>query len=337
MEIEHVARVGFTTRRTSKEQGDFSVCGGLFRQIVIDCEGVPTVVAEVFAHSRPRIGSKKLHRSRIRSSGLNDNRVVHGSEVLERFHNLRYRGCLLTDCDVDADYVLPLLIYDCVNCNCCLTCLPIADYQFPLAATDRDHRINRFKASLERFLHRLPIDNAGCNALDWIVSVCEDWTTIINRVSKYVYDSAHESVAHRNLHDSARSLYKIAFSYDLKVTKQNRPHLVLFQIQSQTSDVVRKLQEFACHHFLESMDFGDAIPNLDNRAHFRNRNPRLETFNLLANNLVDFAGSNSFHDLLYALQAPGLLSFRLVPLQADRAGFARIRQIRLSRYESRCR
>ena len=132
-----------------------------------------------------------MHRSRIRGSRLNDNRVVHGAEVLQRFHNLRYRGCLLTDGNVDADYVLTLLIYDCVNCNCCLTCLPITDYQFPLAATDGDHRINRFKAGLERLLHRLTIDHAGCNTLDRVVSVRQDWSTIINGVSKYVYDTAY--------------------------------------------------------------------------------------------------------------------------------------------------
>ena len=81
------------------------------------------------------------------------------------------------------------------------------------------------------------------------------------------------------------------------------------------------------------MDFGDAVANLDNCAHFRNGDPGLKTFNLLANNLVDLAGSNSFHDLLYAASGLGLLSYRLVPLQADRVGFARIHQIRLSLYE----
>ncbi len=63
---------------------------------------------------------------------------------------------------------------------------------------------------------------------------------------------------------------------------------------------MRKFQELAGHDFFQAMNLGDAITNLDNCSHFLHSYAGLKVFNLLANNFVNFAGSNCFHDLLYA-------------------------------------
>ncbi len=74
-------------------------------------------------------------------------------------HDLGDRRLLLADRHIDADDVLTFLIDDRIDRHRGLAGLAVADDQFALAATDRNHRVDRLESGLERFFHRLTFDH----------------------------------------------------------------------------------------------------------------------------------------------------------------------------------
>src|SRR5262245_51405526 len=111
---------------------------------------MPLRVSEVLPDRAARIRGDVLHGSGVAGRGGDDNRVLHGPNLLERFHYLCNRGTLLPDCNVYANNVLTLLIDDGVQSNSGLSGLAIANDQLALPAADRDHRIDRLDSCLKR-------------------------------------------------------------------------------------------------------------------------------------------------------------------------------------------
>ena len=79
----------------------------------------------------------------------------------EHANGLGDLSLLLPDRHVDADDALALLIDDRVQNEGSFTGLAVADDQFALATTDRDHRVNRLDAGLKRGIDVLAQDDAG--------------------------------------------------------------------------------------------------------------------------------------------------------------------------------
>src|SRR6185369_11811839 len=48
MEIKDVAWISLAARWTSQQERNFAVCGGVLRKIVVNAQGVLSVVAEIF-------------------------------------------------------------------------------------------------------------------------------------------------------------------------------------------------------------------------------------------------------------------------------------------------
>src|SRR6185503_20383225 len=110
--------------------------------------------------------------------------------------------------------------------------------------------------------------------------------------------TSDECFSDRHLHDASGALYEIAFFDFLKITEQHRANFVLFQVERQTANVMRKLKQLAGHDFFKTVKFCDTVSELDHCSYFGDRNARFEVFDLFANDLVDFAGSNWFHNFL---------------------------------------
>src|SRR5919107_3712843 len=174
MQVEHVARVSLTPRRPPEQQGDFAVGRGVLRQVVVDGQDVPAAVAEVLADGRARVRSEVLHRRRVGRRRGDDDGVVHRAEALKRLDDLRDGRVLLADGDVDADYVLALLVDDGVERDGGLARLSVADYQLALSPPDGHHRVNRLQARLQGLLHGLAGYDAGRDALQRRVFVGGD-------------------------------------------------------------------------------------------------------------------------------------------------------------------
>jgi hypothetical protein len=164
------------------------------------------------------------------------------------------------------------------------------------AATDRNHRIDRFQTSLQRLFHRLTVDHARGNALNRIVIFSHDRPAIVHRISQRIDDPAHQCLAHRHLHDAAGALHQIAFFYLLKVAEQYRSDFVLFEVEREAAHIVRKLKQFAGHHFFEAVNLGNAVADLDHSADFHDGHAGFEILDLLANDFVNFVCFDRFHN-----------------------------------------
>src|SRR4029077_10170383 len=95
-----------------------------------------------------------------------DDRVLHRPVLLERRDDLRDRGLLLSDRDVDADEVLALLVDDRVDRDGGLAGLAIADDQLALAPADRRDRVDHLDPGLDWRVDVLPRDDPGRDDVD---------------------------------------------------------------------------------------------------------------------------------------------------------------------------
>src|SRR6185295_17350242 len=104
--------------------------------------------------------------------GRDDDRVLHGAVGIEPVDDLPHRGELLAYGHVDADNALALLVDDRIDGDRGLARLPVADDELALAAADRDHRVDRLDAGLQRLLNGLALDNARRLHLDAAAVLC---------------------------------------------------------------------------------------------------------------------------------------------------------------------
>ena len=65
MQIEHVARVGLTARRTVQEQRKRAVSDRMFGQVIVYNQDIPAPIHEVFSHRTARIRGQILQRRRF--------------------------------------------------------------------------------------------------------------------------------------------------------------------------------------------------------------------------------------------------------------------------------
>src|SRR5690606_38968380 len=115
VQVENIARVGFTTGRTTQQQGDLTVGPGLLGQVVINDQGVLAAVAVVLDHGATRIGCQVLHGGRVGGAGRDDDGVLHGAVLFKLAHHGGDRRGLLSDGHVDTFDAGTLLVDDRVH------------------------------------------------------------------------------------------------------------------------------------------------------------------------------------------------------------------------------
>ena len=109
------------------------------------------VVTEELAHGAARIGSQVLKGGSIRSSGRDNNAVLHGIGISKALDDLGNGGSLLSNGDVDAEELLLLVtgIIETLLVDDGLASLTITDDQLTLATTDRHERVDGLDAGLQ--------------------------------------------------------------------------------------------------------------------------------------------------------------------------------------------
>ena len=90
--------------------------------------------------------------------------------------------------------------------------LPVADDQLALSAADRNHRVDGFDSSLQRFAHWLAIDHARRNSLQVIALLGGDRPFAVERHAQRIHHAPHQRLAHRHRHNSPRALHRVAFA-----------------------------------------------------------------------------------------------------------------------------
>ena len=162
----------------------------------------------------------------------------------------------------------PALVDDRVDRDGGLAGLPVADDQLALAAADRHHPVDRLQACLQRFLHRLTIDNAGGEALDRQELLGGNRSLAVDRLAERVDDAPEHLVADGHRNDAAGALDRVAFLDLLEVAEQHRADAFLFEVQRDAEHAVRKLEHLAGHRALDAVHARDAVADRDDRADF---------------------------------------------------------------------
>ena len=288
MQIEHIARVGFTSRRTAKQQGYLTIGPGLLGQIVINDQGVLAAIAEVLAHRGASVRSDVLQSSRIGSRSGNDDRVVHGTVLSQLTDDVRDRGSLLANSDINADQVLALLVDDRVESDSRLAGLTVANDQLTLTAADRHHGVDGLKTGLNRLINRLTFNNARGDLFDHVVGLRIDRALAVNRLTQGVDHTANQLRADGNLKNTTRRTDGIAFRNMGVFTENNRADGVTLQVHCQAIGIARELQHFALHHVGKTMNTDNAVGN-GNHGALRTkigRDPKV--FDPLLQQITDF-------------------------------------------------
>ena len=75
--------------------------------------------------------------------------------------------------------------------------------------------------------------------------------------------------------------------------------LIFFQVHGDAGHVVRKLEQFAGHDFVESMNPGDAVAQSEDRPDFVHGNLRFVILNLLPDQLRDLVCFDLCHKVSF--------------------------------------
>ncbi len=298
MEVEDVARIRFAAWRTTEQERDLAVAGGVLGEIVVDDQSVLAVVAEVLSHGGGGEGSKVLHRGGLGGRGGDDDGVGHGAVALQGLYDTGYGGALLTDGAVDADEVVFRRVDDGIESDGGLARLTIADEQLALTAADGDHRVDGLDAGRHGLSHGLAVDDAGSDALDGQGFGGVDGTLVIDGLAEGVDHAADERVADGYGHDLAGTLDLIAFAQLGVVAEQYGTDLILVEVHGQTGDAVGEVDQFARHDLVQPMDAGDAVAQRDDGADLIHVDAVFVAFNLLAQQLGNLVCPNAWHGSL---------------------------------------
>src|SRR2546427_2467683 len=213
VEIEHVTRIRFTAGRAPEHQRQLSVRRGLLRQVVIHAQRrLFFVVHEVLGHRATRVWCDVLHGGRLRGGRHNDDRVLHRVVFFEPLDDGRDGRVLLPDRHVHTDDALALLIDGRVDRDRGLAGAAIADDQLALAAADRDHRVDRLDPGLQWLLHRLALDDAGRDDLDFAGLRGMNRAEAVHRPSQRIHDAAHQRRADGHFEHAGRAADLVALA-----------------------------------------------------------------------------------------------------------------------------
>mgnify|MGYP007061352762 CR=1 FL=1 len=192
VEIEDITRVSLSSWRSSKKKGHLSVSNGLLGKIVVDNEGVLSVVSEELSDSASGVRSQELKRSGFGGGSGNDDGVFKSAHFAEGLDDVGDSGSLLSDSDVDAEKLflnvagieVLLLVDDGINSNSGLASLSVTNDKLSLSSSDWDQTINGLETGLHWLVDGSSWDNTrgldfnslSLFSLDWALSV--NWVTI---------------------------------------------------------------------------------------------------------------------------------------------------------------
>merc|ERR1712230_291971 len=169
VQVEDIAGVGLTSRRTAEQQGHLTVSNGLLGQVVVDHDSVLAVISEVLTDGAARERGKELKRSSLRGGGGDDGTVLHGVVLLKGLDELGDSRPLLTNGNVDtvemallvAGVVPPLLVKHGVESDGSLTSLTVTNDQLTLTTADWHHGVDGLETSLHGLVDGLAGQDTG--------------------------------------------------------------------------------------------------------------------------------------------------------------------------------
>src|SRR5712675_1459302 len=300
MQIEHVAGIGFAARRAAQQQRHLAIGHRLFRQIVVDDDGVHAIVAEIFAHGAAGERRDVLHRRRIGGGGGDDDRIFQRALLFQHLHELRNGRALLADRNIDAiqlDLLVAggverLLVQDGVERDCGLAGLAVADDQLALAAPDRNQRIDRLEAGRHRLVDRLARNDAGRLDVDALALGRLDRALAVDRIAERIDHAAEQALANRGIDDGAGALDGLTF-HDLAVGAEDHDaDVVGLKVERHAAGAVLELDHLAGLDVVEAVDAGDAVTDGQHLSDFGNLSLLAKILDLVLEDRGNFRGAD---------------------------------------------
>ena len=152
-------------------------------------------------------------------------------------------------------------------------------------------------------LHGLVDGLAGGDArgleLHGAAALCLDRALAVDGHAQRVHDTAKQALAGRHLDDAAGGAHLVVFFNSGDITQKHGADLVLFEVLGQAVDGLatfpREFEELACHCVTETVDAGNSVADLDDRADFAGLHVDVQCVKLLAQCLVNSLSGDFSH------------------------------------------
>src|SRR5581483_12159088 len=108
-----------------------------------------------------------------------------------------------------------------------------------------------------------------------------DRSLVVDRAAERVDDASEKPVAHGNRENAVRLLDRVALFEEGRVAENDRSDLVLLEVERETDESVRELEELARHAVRKAVHTCDAVAGLEHASDFLDlggRLPRLDLF-----------------------------------------------------------
>jgi hypothetical protein len=163
--------VSLTSWWTTEQEGHLTVGNSLLGQIVVDDDGVLSVITEPLTHGASREWSQELKWGSLGGSSGNNDGVLHGIILLKGLDELSDSGTLLSNSNVHTVQLLDLigsivpslLVEDGIESDGSLTGLTITNDQLTLSTSNWNHGVDGLETSLDWLTDGLTWENACKN------------------------------------------------------------------------------------------------------------------------------------------------------------------------------
>ena len=217
------------------------------------------VLHPVLAHGAPCVGGQELERCGVARGGHDHHGVLHGAGVLEELDGLGDRRVLLADRHVDALHPLPLLVQDGVDGHGGLARLTVTDDELSLPSPDGGHGVDGLDACLERLLHRLPTNDAGCLDLHAAGLRRGQRALAVDRLAECVHHATEHAIAAWHGQDSSGDTDNLLLFESLDRAEDHGTDRILVKVHGQAQGAVLELEQLIDRGARESGDPRDAV------------------------------------------------------------------------------
>src|SRR5206468_5611636 len=142
----------------------------------------------------------------------------------------------------------------------------VAQDQLALAAPDRDQRVDRLEARLQRLLDRLAVDDAGRLELEQPALCRLDRRPAVEGVPERVDDPPDQLLPHGDARHPARPPRGLALLDLIPWAEEGGADVVLLKVEGEAGHSVLELEHLHGHRTLEAVDAGDSVSDLEHGA-----------------------------------------------------------------------
>ena len=134
----------------------------------------------------------------------------------------------------------------------------------------------------------MAINDAGRDTLDVDRVLARDRSLVVNWLPERIHDATDHGIAYRHSHNLSRATHLAALFNFRVLTHEHGADLVFFQVHSNPSYAVAKVDQFSSHHFVKAINTCDPVAERDHRANFVDGDLGFIILDLLANELCNF-------------------------------------------------